>query len=409
MLQHPWANWIPGVLNKQQIKELCDGRYIITEGPVRESALDNSSLDLSLSDEGYWMKAGYSVKPSGREPYNSFIQREGSAVRLLQNADKTYILERWKTYVFKLQERLGRDLLKAGFHGQATAKSSVGRIDVLARLIVDGMDQYEGFNTERLMEGNYAGYMYLEITPMTFNVKVKEGIALSQLRLFYGDPEIAKINSTESFKTILGEQAMDGSLGVDLDQVDIGGVPVVAFCARTEEGKEPIPLWKEDSEAKRPAPWDYWKFVTPDRPNRLRIEKELFYLLRSEEKISVPKGVAVYCRASDETIGEMRIHYAGFAHPFFGKDRPDNEPGTPLIFEVRGHQIDVSLANGERMANLIFYRLSEDCEKSKPDSTKGKEPEDQYNTQSLQLSKFFRKWPPKLRRIKDDGIVEPCE
>lgn len=29
-------------------------------------------------------------------------------------------------------------------------------------------------------------------------------------------------------------------------------------------------------------------------------------------------GVAVYCRPSDETIGEMRIHYAGFVHPGFG-------------------------------------------------------------------------------------------
>jgi deoxycytidine triphosphate deaminase len=196
---------------------------------------------------------------------------------------------------------------------------------------------------------------------------------------------------------------------VDLDPVTIGGIQGVAFCARRDEKKDPIPLWKEVREDKKPTPWDYWKFVPQDRdrPSRLKIEQEQFYLLRSKQKISVPPGVAVYCRASDETIGEMRIHYAGFAHPFFGKERPDGQLGTPLIFEVRGHQINVSLAHKERMANLNFYRMSEDCEK--PPLQNGSE--DPYNTQNLQLSKFFRNWPKppeKLRRTSDDGIVEPA-
>src|SRR5437870_2236900 len=105
-MQHPWTNWIPGVLNDTQIRQLYDGKYIVGRGTPKEEHLDYSSVDLLLSDEGYRMK-GYSVKPSGREPYNSFIQREGSAERLPQNADKTYTLEKRKTYVFKLQERLG--------------------------------------------------------------------------------------------------------------------------------------------------------------------------------------------------------------------------------------------------------------------------------------------------------------
>ena len=47
------------------------------------------------------------------------------------------------TYIFKLNERLESGLSEIGVHGQATAKSSVGRVDVLTRLIVDGMVTYE--------------------------------------------------------------------------------------------------------------------------------------------------------------------------------------------------------------------------------------------------------------------------
>ena len=53
----------------------------------------------------------------------------------------------------------------------APAKSTVGRVDVLARLIVDGMRTYEIFNPIGLKKG--LGEMYLEITPITFDVKVK--------------------------------------------------------------------------------------------------------------------------------------------------------------------------------------------------------------------------------------------
>ena len=143
-------------------------------------------------------------------------------------------------------------------------------------------------------------------------------------------------------------------------------------------------------------PCKYWRFWESS-DNRLRIEKEQFYILRSKEKIAVPPGIAIYCRASDETIGEMRIHYAGFVHPHFGLQRKDGSKGTPLIFEVRGHQVHVSLADGEKMANLIFYRMSKDSEAPDPAN-------DEYGNQTLKLSKFFAEWPDKLERDEHGNV-----
>jgi deoxycytidine triphosphate deaminase len=48
--------------------------------------------------------------------------------------------------------------------------------------------------------------------------------------------------------------------------------------------------------------------------------------------------------------------------------------------------VDVSLAHGERLANLIFYRMSEDADPDKVQQTV-------YQRQTLTLSKFFAKWP----------------
>ena len=145
-------------------------------------------------------------------------------------------------------------------------------------------------------------------------------------------------------------------------------------------------------------PCKNWKFQQSGDDKRLKIENNRFYILRSKEKIRVPPGIAIYCRASDETIGEMRIHYAGLVHPHFGL-RDDGENGTPLIFEVRGHQVDVSLRHGERMANLTLYRMSQEAG---PDKSP-------YGTQTLKLSSFFSEWPNKLKKVGDNGTVEAAD
>lgn len=240
-MEHPWRDWIPGVLRKSQIKELWDKGFIQGEGAPN---LDQSSIDLSLSNEAFKMTNG-SVKPPGESGYTWFIERENLGKRLESSSDGTFKLDAKETYVFKLKEKLRPNLAEGEFHGQATAKSTVGRVDVLARLIVDGMDSYEGFTPEGLRNGS--GEMYLEITPITFNVKVKPGNRLTQLRLFYGDPRNAEMKGGLIFRTVLhGSDQPDGSLSVDLNNETIRGFQAAAFCADSSScAGDAIPLWEE--------------------------------------------------------------------------------------------------------------------------------------------------------------------
>jgi dCTP deaminase len=186
----------------------------------------------------------------------------------------------------------------------------------------------------------------------------------------------------QAVRTLLrGSNVTDPSLTVDLTNVDIAGASAAAFRAKSNN-PAPVRLWDSGVLA---TPADYWDRIEVDSTERLRIEKGRFYILRSFEQMSLPGSVAVYCRAIDETIGEIRIHYAGFVHPFFGHDREDHAPGTPLIFEVRGHSIDVNLKHRERMARLVFYRMSEAAERNEA-------PESPYESQTLKLSKLFTAW-----------------
>jgi dCTP deaminase len=381
----PWRCWAPGVLSRSQVKTLHRLGLITIERPGRLD-IGACSIDLSLSNKVFELRDG-SIKPSPSASYDSILKKPKYAKSLRPSGDGSFLLKQGHTYVFRLRERLSRDIAQAEIYGQATAKSSIGRVDLLARLIVDRMDRYESFDPDRLKGSS--GKMYLEITPFSFSVTVRPGLCMTQLRLFYGNPKDSEISSRELCKSVLGPSAVDHVLRLDLSPQAIGGFEVSAFRTKSRESSlPPIPLGEKNSV----PPGQYWRLVVLKGRKRLKIRRDEFYILRSKERLFVPNGIAIYCRATDETIGEMRIHYAGFVHPGFGMRRKDHLRGTPLIFEVRGHELNANLRDGEEMANLVFYRMSSHDKKSL-------EINQAYNDQNLKLSNIFKKWPKKPKKI----------
>lgn len=387
--QDCWNTWIPGVVSKPQVKDL------VSEGALKylnaEDEVDASALALVLGDEAYLMTRG-AVKPFG-DDYEHFLTASSYAERISFSGET--ILAPEKTYVFKIRLEVGPHLVASKrFFGQATGRSSVGRVDVLTRLIVNGMDQYEGFTPKGLLNGKN-GKLFLEVTPITFPVKVKPGIALSQLRLFLGSPASAKMEALDVCRAALrnSDDENDGYLSLQVIPEKYGthDLKAVAFRAKIEEQRkvEPIRLWETENAGDRPKPEGHWEAISAQEKlfknkHFVTIEPGYFHILRSKEELAVPLGIAVYCRPSDETIGEMRIHYAGFVHPGFGLRRAGEKHGTPLIFEVRGHDFEATLMHGEKLARLDFYRMSRDAEASDKPSD--------YEEQSLKLSKYFGDW-----------------
>ncbi len=391
--------WLPGVLSKKQVEQLVKQAYIGGVDDFNKSA-DYSSIDLHISNEGYKMQHG-SSKPL-REPYSTLLDDVLIAEKLEPHTNGYYNLKPSNCYVFKLKEVLFPHLGETNIYGQATAKSSIGRLDVIARLIVDGMSRYEYFDPSEISKAT--GQMFIEIIPISFGIRIKEGASLSQLRLFYGKPDDSIIKDKLFINSILhGSNDGEGYLTVDLNNINLNGHDVAAFCARDFKSEEIYIDIMYKGENEKPCPSNFWKFVKSDRNKRLKLENGKFYILRSKERIALPPGVAVYARAMDETLGEMRIHYAGFVHPFFGLEREDGKNGTPLIFEVRAHNVDVTLGDGERLAKLIFYRMSENAEKEK-DPEREKELK-KYVNQELTLSKYFGDWPINFD-LGENGILK---
>jgi len=60
----------------------------------------------------------------------------------------------------------------------------------------------------------------------------------------------------------------------------------------------------------------------------------------------------------DATIGEFRIHYAGFFDPGFGYGAGDIN-GTRAVLEVRSHEVPFIMEDGQTVASLVFERLLE--------------------------------------------------
>src|SRR5207247_7611958 len=113
----------------------------------------------------------------------------------------------------------------------------------------DGMGDYERFDRDAADKGN--GQMFVEITPITFSVRVRVGDSVNQLRLFLGSPEGVEIGSPELYRTCL--RAENPFLSVDLSPAVIGRLPASAFATSSDETSAPIDLGSGSLE----IPWSY--------------------------------------------------------------------------------------------------------------------------------------------------------
>jgi dCTP deaminase len=379
--------WIPGVLSKSQTNKLIDESCIgdVSDDP---KSRDYSSIDLHITEQGYKMLHG-SLKPSEDHSYFKYLNDPNIAEKLEPDSEYFY-LQKNTCYVFVLQEKIFPKLGNKNIYGQATAKSSIGRLDIIARLIVDGMSSYEEFDPA--CPTRETSNMFVEVIPISFPIKVKKDCSFNQLRFFYGKPKDCTIQNEDFIKSLLiGSDDGRGYLSVDVQNSLVANIETATFCAtdKFDGNCQYIDLSLEEEY----PPWNYWKMLK-SVDEHLILHHNNFYLLKSKERINLPAGIAVYAKAMDETLGEMRIHYAGFVHPFFGDKRDDGEIGTPLIFEVRAHNVNVTLAHGEKLARLVFYRMSEDATFEKACT---------YNKQALQLSKHFKPWPTDKLKIDMDG------
>lgn len=382
----------PGVLSDKQIKQLVEVKAIsIIDGNQVEP--DASALDLPITRNAW--RIPHAVRPTNFELAELTVDKN----RVTPDGDDMFTFRKNTAYLVELAHYLQ---LPKNVSGRATGRSSVGRLDIITRLIGGKGSEYD------LVPAGYNGKLHLLVVPQTFDIKASVGTALNQLRLFSGSQfdSIISRSSVRHFGTPFWYFRNDGNfepwpreeekpterdnasliedpyqldLTVDLADPDEGYV----FDAQTGVG-EPIVLKKGEND-----PAKYFK-KKPIQERSVTLDKDQFYILKSRERLHIPSTVAVEVVAISERIGDIRIHYAGFAHPEFGRDRPDDgKKGTPLIFEVRSTDMSTRLQDGTLLARVQLFRMSQAYV---PKANGQEENKKSYNTQELQLSNYFSDW-----------------
>ena len=331
-----------GILPCQSIETLIAGGAIMSDTPFDADQVQPASLDLRLSDTAWRVRASF--LPGKRKVEDRIAD---VAMHTIDLSDGV-VLEKGCVYIARLQERLA---LPKGLIARANPKSSTGRVDVFVRLLTDA-----GASFDDVDEG-YEGPLYLEIAPQTFSILVRPGTRLNQLRLKAGEPPKLETRS----------------VGVDLQGGDI-----VGFRGRRHAGV--IDLDNIDGH----DPRDFWEPLSLRR-GELLLDPGEFYILASSDSVEIPVDQAAEMTPIDPSVGEFRVHYAGFFDPGFGTDEAHGA-GSRGVLEVRTHDTPFLLEHDQIVARLVYEPLTE-----RPTRLYG-EGGSHYQKQGLKLSKHFKPW-----------------
>jgi len=392
-----------GILPIQVLRELLRMGEIATTTPPADNQLQPASLDLRLGAKAHRVRAGFLPGP-GRQV------AEAAADFSLHEIDLTggAVLETGCVYIVELQESLA---LSPALAGWANPKSSIGRLDVFVRLIVDHATEFD-----RVPAG-YKGPLFAEISPQTFPVLVRQGSRLNQLRLGRGSPtpNDAALRAVHAEIGLVGEAPSGAPGGAPGDgpgatpvrkatldlTIDLSGDPasgsglgpaggsglgLVGYRARRHTALIDV----DRIGAYEPAA--FWDPLPADPARRLILDPNEFYILRSREPVKVPPDYAAEMVAYDTQIGEFRAHYAGFFDPGFGYRAADgsrDNQGTRAVLEVRSHKVPFILEHGQIVGRLVYERMA-----GAPDELYGAGMGSSYQAQGLKLSKHFKAFSP---------------
>ncbi|MFQ5588211.1 MAG: 2'-deoxycytidine 5'-triphosphate deaminase [Nitrospiria bacterium] len=365
-----------GVLPAEKIKDLINSGYLSVPQRLSDDQIQPASIDLRLGPVAYRVRASFLP---GR---TSTVKRKIESLRMHEiDLSSPAVLEKGCVYIIPLMETLR---LPPEISARANPKSTTGRLDIFTRLISD-----YGTEFERVQAG-YKGELYIEVVPRTFSVLVREGTKLNQLRFIRGfdpppsDQKLDKLDREETLVYLPNDEAADATISeglrISIDLEGISGANIVGYRA-----KQHAPLI-DLSKINYYDPQDFWEPIPAPKSDGLLLNPDDFYILLSKEKVRIPPNYAAEMVAYDPSVGEFRIHYAGFFDPGFGYGNNDIK-GTHAVLEVRSHEVPFLLEDGQFVGRLIYERLL-----GRPEKTYGVEIGSSYQSQGLSLSKQFKRF-----------------
>jgi dCTP deaminase len=339
-----------GVLPSQYLARAVDAG-VISAGPftVPRENIQPASLDLRLGEVAYRIRCSFLP---GRHSVEQRVK--DYVIDELDLHREGAVLETNRPYLIPLKERLA---LPPGVRGKANPKSSTGRLDVFTRVITDG-----SYRFDEIREG-YTGNLYLEVVPLSFAIRVREDLTLNQLRLSVGRPELDDdaLRAFHARRPLLftgGEPVADADLAIHdglFLSLDLTGDASGRVGYRARDNAPLLDMTRGGGL----DPDAYWERIRGEGGDRVVLTPQRFYLLMSDEAVTIPPELAAEMTAYDPTSGELRTHYAGFFDPGFGYDPDGRFRGSRAALEVRAHDVPFMIEHGQRVCKLTFERMLE--------------------------------------------------
>jgi len=372
-----------GILPSQAIKAMVATGQVSATPDVSDSQIQPASIDLRLGREAYRVQASFLP---GHETTLLTKVHELLDGTIDLTAQTPALLEPGVVYIIPLLERLR---LPGDVQGIANPKSTTGRLDIFTRLITEHGDQFD-----RVPKG-YRGLLYAEVSSRTFPVRVRSGMALNQLRFVGGnatnildpirDGDLKALSVREPLVYDAEGHPTSNRVGDGIQlTVDLEGenaTDIVAYKAK--ENPRAIELDRIGHYDVA----DYWDAIPRPRSGNIILAKGGFYLLASKAKVSVPLSHAAEMVAHESSMGEFRVHYAGFFDPGFGYGaRKGDIPGTKAVLEVRAYEVPILLEDDDVVGRLHYYPMA-----AVPNVAYGPSIGSSYQQQGLALSKQFKR------------------
>jgi len=364
-----------GVLPSQQLRDAVASEWMVAgDWRIPRESIQPASVDLRLGEHAWALRCSF--LPDSESTVEEKI--EDLAFDRIDLRDGA-TLERDRPYLVPLIEQLR---LPDEIRAKTNPKSSTGRLDVFTRVLTDRSHRFDEITA------GYHGKLYLEIVPRTFAIRVKTGLALNQVRLLSGDArlsdeELVALHRESPLLYLdsgpLGEAELSLADGLFLS-LDVSGPEDSIVGYRAKKNSLPIDLTRVGALKWR----DYWEPVHPEKRGRIVLEPEVFYLLLSAERVSIPPSYAAEMLAYDPTAGELRTHYAGFFDPGFGYSPDRTSGGSRAALEVRARDVSFMVEHRQPVCKLAFERMAEE-----PDVLYGEDVGSSYQGQETMLSKHF--------------------
>ncbi len=360
-----------GVLPYQQLAQMCKAGQILALRDIEASQLQPASVDLRLGRYAYQVRASF-LPGKNSDVLSKVKQMDGETPLDLSDGA---VFERGAVYVVELMEHIK---LPSTINGYANPKSSTGRLDVLTRLITDNSTAFDQ------IQSGYEGKLYIEIAPQTFNIIVRQGSRLNQVRFQRGTPVVSGgdlrglYNDGQLVRSDAERQPiLENLVPVTIDLKGDGRGSVIGYRAKKHTRKIDVDRVGEYD------PHEFWERLVLYDDTGLILDPDEFYVLATCEEVGVPPRLAAEMVPYVTRSGEYRVHYAGFFDPGFGWD--ERAIGSRAVLEVRSHEVPFMLEHGQIVGWLRYLRMAE-----APTKVYGSRMKSSYQGQRLALSKHFK-------------------